>query len=134
MRFTVFNTPVISHLFVLLAKCLLILSGWKIEGKKPRVPRYILVAAPHTSNWDFFVGLAVGLCCGIECHWLGKSSLFWGPLGPIMRWLGGVPVDRTKRNSLVNQTVCCFKGNKDLKLVVCPEGTRSKGNRWRTGF
>jgi 1-acyl-sn-glycerol-3-phosphate acyltransferase len=134
MRLTVFNTPVISQVLMALARLCLFISGWKIEGKKPRVPRYVMVAAPHTSNWDFFIGLAVGLCYGIQCHWMGKTSLFWGPLAPIMRWLGGIPVDRTRRNSLVNQTVCCFKGNKQLGLVICPEGSRSKGDRWRTGF
>ena len=134
MRLTVFNTPVISQVLALFARLCLLLTGWTVEGSKPRVPRYVLIAAPHTSNWDFFIGLAVGLSCGIRCHWLGKNTLFWGPMGPVMRWLGGIPVDRTKRNSLVEQTICCFKGNRELGLVVCPEGTRSKGDRWRTGF
>ncbi|WP_433998564.1 lysophospholipid acyltransferase family protein [Endozoicomonas sp.] len=134
MRVTVFNTPVISHFLMFLARLMLSLSGWKIEGQKPKVPRYVLVAAPHTSNWDFFIGIAIGLRCGVKCYWMGKASLFWGPLGLVLRWLGGIPVDRTKRNSLVSQTVCCFKGNKQLGLVICPEGTRSRGNRWRTGF
>lgn len=134
MQMTVFNTPVVSHVLIILARLCLFISGWRIEGKKPKVPRYILVAAPHTSNWDFFIGLAVALVCGVRCRWMGKASLFWGPLGPIMRWLGGIPVDRTKRNSLVSQTICCFKGNSKLGLVICPEGTRSRGDRWRTGF
>ena len=134
MRLTVFNTPVISQACVLIARLGLKLSGWTIEGQKPRTPKYVLVAAPHTSNWDFFYGIAISLCTGVECYWMGKSSLFWGPLGVIMRWMGGIPVDRTKPNSLVRQTVCAFKGNKQLRLVVCPEGTRARGNRWRTGF
>ncbi|MGI9282064.1 MAG: lysophospholipid acyltransferase family protein [Endozoicomonas sp.] len=134
MRLTVFNTPIISQLLKVLARLCLLISGWKVEGKKPCVPRYVLVAAPHTSNWDFFIGMAVGLSHGIGAHWLGKSSLFWGPLGPIMRWLGGIPVDRARRSSLVEQSICCFKGNKQLGLVICPEGTRFKGDRWRTGF
>ncbi|WP_257280742.1 MULTISPECIES: lysophospholipid acyltransferase family protein [unclassified Endozoicomonas] len=134
MRLTVFNTPIISYLLKALAKMCLLISGWKVEGNQPRVPRYILVAAPHTSKWDFFIGMAVGLSHGIEAHWLGKSSLFRRPLGSVMRWLGGIPVDRDRRGSLVDQSICCFKGNKQLGLIICPEGTRSKGDRWRTGF
>ena len=134
MRFTIFNTPVIRPLFTLIARLGLFLSGWKVEGKKPKAPRFILVAAPHTSNLDFFYGIAIGLCTGVHCYWMGKSSLFWGPFGPIMRWLGGIAVDRTKPKSMVKQTVCAFKGNKQLRLVICPEGTRAKGDRWRTGF
>lgn len=83
MRLTVFNTPIISQLLTLIARLTLALSGWKIEGKKPKAPRFILVAAPHTSHWDLFYSIAIGLCTGVHCYWMGKTSLFWGPWDPL---------------------------------------------------
>ena len=137
MRLTIFNTPVISHILTLTAKIFLKICGWKIEGEPPKVPKYVMVGAPHTSNWDFLFGMAIAMATQVECYWVGKHTLFWGPLNPIMRWMGGIPLDRNgrcRRGSLVEQTVCCFKQHHRLGIVVSPEGTRSKGDRWRTGF
>ena len=81
--------------------------------------------------------MSIALVTGVECHWVGKHTLFWGPLNPISRWLGGIPLDRNgrcRRGSLVEQTACAFKQHHKLGIVICPEGTRSKGDRWRTGF
>lgn len=137
MRVTIFNTPVISQCFSLLARFFLKLSGWSIDGKPPKLARYVLVGAPHTSNWDFVFGMAIGLATGVHCYWVGKHTLFRGPLNPVMRWMGGIPLDRNgrcRRGSLVDQTVCTFKQHRKFGLVICPEGTRSRGERWRTGF
>ncbi len=137
MRVNIFNTPVVSHALTLLARTFLKLSGWTITGQAPRVPRYIMVGAPHTSNWDFFYGMAIALATGVNCYWIGKHTLFRGPFNPVMRWMGGIPLDRQgrcSRGSLVDQTVCTFKQHHQLGIVICPEGTRSKGERWHTGF
>ncbi|WP_263079674.1 1-acyl-sn-glycerol-3-phosphate acyltransferase [Endozoicomonas sp. Mp262] len=134
MRVTLYNTPVVSHLLVLLAKIFLHLTGWKVNGPPPRVARYIIIGAPHTSRWDFIFGIAIALKCKIRCHWLGSSALFWGPFGIVLRWLGGIPVNRKRKNSLVNQTVCAYKQHHQLGIVICPEGGMNKGERWHTGF
>lgn len=137
MQITIFNTPIISQALSLLAKLFLKSMGWEIQGKAPRLARYILVGAPHTSNWDFIYGMAIGLATGVQCYWVGKHTLFWGPFNWVMRWMGGIPLDRKgrcRRGSLVEQTVCTFKLHRKLGLVICPEGTRSKGERWHTGF
>ena len=137
MRVTIFNTPVVSPFFALLAKMFLKVTGWTIAGEPPKVARYVMVGAPHTSNWDFVYGMSIAMATGTECFWVGKHTLFRGPLNPLMRWLGGIPLDRNgrcRRGSLVEQTACCFKQYHRLGIVICPEGTRSKGDRWRTGF
>ncbi len=134
MRVTLYNTPVVSHFMILLAKLFLRLAGWQVCGQPPRVARYIIVGAPHTSKWDFLFAMAIALRCRISCHWLASSSLFWGPLGVIMRWLGGIPVNQKRKNSLVSQTVCAYKQYRQLGIVICPEGGRNKRERWHTGF
>ncbi|WBA83605.1 lysophospholipid acyltransferase family protein [Endozoicomonas sp. GU-1] len=137
MQITIFNTPIVSQILSLLAKLFLKVMGWRIQGKAPRLARYVLVGAPHTSNWDFVYGMAIGLATGVQCHWVGKHTLFWGPFNWVIRWMGGIPLDRNgrcRRGSLVEQAVCTFKQHRKLGLVICPEGTRARGERWHTGF
>lgn len=134
MRRTVFDTPIVSQLFQLVSWLGLKLAGWKIEGEPPKADRYVLIAAPHTSNWDFPLTLALAFRMKIKVFWMGKSSLFHGPMGPIMRWLGGIPVDRQQANGLVQQIVDQFNRCKELIVVIPPEGTRSKATRWKSGF
>lgn len=137
MQTTIFNTPFVTQLFAVLARLILRILGWKIHGKAPPLARFILVAAPHTSNWDLVYGMAVGLACGLQCHWVGKHTLFRGPMNWAMRWMGGIPLDRNgrcRRGSLVEQTVCTFKQHRKLGLVICPEETLNRAKRWRTGF
>ena len=110
------------------------LCKWSIQGTKPDYEQSVVVAAPHTSNWDFAITLGMALKLGIKVRWLGKQSLFkWG-LGPLMRWLGGIPVDRAKSSGLVEQVASYFKAGGQFSLVVSPEGTRSKTKQWKTGF
>lgn len=94
----------------------------------------VVVAAPHTSNWDFPFTLAVAWALGIELRWVGKHTLFVPPFGQIMRALGGVPVDRRARNNAVPAVVELLRQHHELMLVIAPEGTRSRAKRWRTGF
>ena len=122
------------RLFRPLARLWLRATGWHIEGEMPKVPKFIIVAAPHSSNWDLPHVLAAGLEFGIRVHWMGKDSLFKWPYGGFMRWLGGIPVDRSKANNAVAQMVERFAQEDKLILVIPPEGTRGKVSRWKSGF
>ncbi len=108
--------------------------GWKAVGEVPEPRRFILIAAPHTSNWDFvnFLGLTADL--GIRAHFMGKLSLFRWPLGGFMKQMGGIPVDRRGGGNVVQQMVDEFARRSEFMLTVAPEGTRGKAKKWRTGF
>jgi len=134
MQKNLFNTPLVSPLFKLLSIVGLKLVGWKTEGTPPQEKSFVLVAAPHESNYDLALLLAIGFVLDFKLYWMGKDSLFKGPLGPIMRWLGGVPVDRSKSNNLVDQMVRNFAEMDELVLTIPPGGTRSHVERWKTGF
>jgi 1-acyl-sn-glycerol-3-phosphate acyltransferase len=108
--------------------------GWRIEGNIPDLPKLVIIAAPHTSNWDFVVGIAAKFALRLKVLWLGKDSLFRWPLGALMRSLGGLPVDRSSPNAVVNQMVDSFARHESLVLALAPEGTRKRVDRWRTGF
>ena len=110
------------------------LAGWRIEGAFPDVPRALMVVAPHTSNWDFPIGVAAMFALGLRVSWLGKHTLFRWPLGPLMRWLGGVPVRRDARSGTVAQAVAEFARRRQFFLALAPEGTRSAVREWRLGF
>lgn len=135
MRRTVFTTPVINTVFRLLANACLRLSGWKVSGELPaNTPKYVLIGAPHTSNWDFVLMLLAVLHKRMDVHWMGKDALFRGPLGPVMRWLGGIAIDRSQPNGLVGQMVEVYRQSDSLIVTIPPEGTRKKVERWKTGF
>ncbi len=108
--------------------------GWGFEGTVPNVSKAVIIVAPHTSNLDFFVGLAAMFALGFRASFLGKHTLFSWPLGRLMRWLGGIPVDRRTAGGLVDETVGLFESRDSLILAVAPEGTRSNVTRWKTGF
>jgi len=110
------------------------LIGWQIEGEQPALRRYVLIGAPHTSNWDFIVAMLLKYSLRMRFNFIGKDSLFRGPMGTIMRRLGGIPVKRESRSNFVAQIVEAFKEHDDLIIVIAPEGTRSKSPYWRTGF
>ncbi len=110
------------------------LFGWKLLGQKPLEKKCLVLAAPHTSNWDVPVMLAMSYVYGIRISWMGKHTLFTGPIGPLMRWLGGVPVDRRARNNAVQQMVAEFAQRDELALMITPEGTRSRAEYWKSGF
>jgi 1-acyl-sn-glycerol-3-phosphate acyltransferase len=110
------------------------LTGWRIEGEFPNVPQFVVIVAPHTSNWDFFVGVMAMFAIGFRGTFLGKQSLFRWPMGGVMRWLGGVPVDRARPHNVVQQTIDYFHARPQLTLALSPEGTRRKLPAWRTGF
>lgn len=131
---SVFSTPVLTPCLRLLAKGALWLSGWRVEIKDPPPPPFVLIGAPHTSNWDFGLMMAALLITGHEARWLGKLSLFRPPFKGLMRWLGGVPVDREHHQNAVSTIAALVRQTPDFILCVAPEGTRRKVERWRTGF
>ena len=123
-----------SRLSRALGRAALRLAGWRIEGVVPRLPRFVVIVAPHTSNWDFLVGVAAMFALGLRVHFLGKHTLFRGPLGPVMRWLGGEPVDRAAPDGVVEGVVARIAASRRYLLALSPEGTRRRIARWRTGF
>ena len=131
---TLFRMPILSQLLKMLATALLGISGWRVVGALPNERKYVLIGAPHTSNWDFVLMLLAVLRVGMDVHWLGKSSLFPSVAGSFMRWLGGIAVDRSKNNNLVAQLVDLFHARDELVVLIPPEGTRSKVERWKSGF
>jgi 1-acyl-sn-glycerol-3-phosphate acyltransferase len=109
-------------------------SGWRMDGNFPNTPKMVVIVAPHTSNWDFFVGVMAMFGLGLRGTFLGKHTLFRWPLGIIMRWLGGVPVERSNSHNVVDQTVGYFQRRERMILALSPEGTRKKLPAWKTGF
>lgn len=110
------------------------LAGWRIAGRLPDAPRYVLIVAPHTSNWDFFVGLAAKFELGLEAAWLGKHTLFRGPVGWMLRGLGGIPVDRSRPDGTVEAVLAQMQGRDRFVLALAPEGTRRRIEGWKSGF
>ncbi|MGH7667886.1 MAG: lysophospholipid acyltransferase family protein [Gemmatimonadaceae bacterium] len=108
--------------------------GWRVEGTLPDISKAVLIVAPHTTNWDFVVGIATKFALGLRASWLGKHTLFRSPFGEMMRWLGGIPVDRSRSHDAVAQSVQRFADAKRMVLAVTPEGTRKAVPRWKTGF
>lgn len=109
-------------------------GGWKITGEMPAVRKAIIPIAPHTSNWDFPIGVYVMLALGLKLNYLGKASLFRFPIKGLMTKLGGIPIDRSAANGVVGNMVEEFKQKDELILVITPEGTRKKVHQWKTGF
>ena len=117
-----------------LGRLYLRLTGWRVEGRIPDTARAVVIAAPHTSNWDLPIMLAVSYVLGIRPAWLGKKELFRWPFGGVMRWLGGLPIDRRVRQNHVQQAVAAFATADRLFLVIPPSGTRSRATHWKSGF
>ena len=134
MRTTVFSTPLLTPVLRILAITILKIIGWKAVGKELSSPRLVLIGAPHTSNWDFPLMLLVVLKLRFKVFWMGKNSLFKFPFASLMKWLGGIPIDRSKANNVVTQITEEFARNQELIVLIPPEGTRSKVDNWKTGF
>lgn len=134
MHHTVFDTPVIRPFLKMVSRSILKVIGWKTVDKSEGRKRYIVIAAPHTSNWDFPLFLMIAFALDMKAYWLGKHTLFKRPFRGFFRWLGGIAVDRTKKTNMVQQCVDHFNSTTDLVIVNAPEGTRSKVQRWKTGF
>ena len=134
MRKTIFYTPVLSRAMHYLSRFVLYVLGWTYGEEGHRAPKYVIIAAPHTSNWDFFYTMLVAFALDIKVYAMGKKSLTEGPLGRLMLWFGVIPIDRDKSNNVVAQTIETFNRHDSLVIIIPPSGTRNKVQYWKTGF
>ena len=131
---TIFNTPLLSGVFHILARIVMRLAGWRVEGSLPDLPKYVLIGAPHTSNWDFILFLGIIFSLRANVRFMGKAELFRFPVGWFFRYCGGIPVDRKKSTGLVDQMVDAAKQADHFILTIAPEGTRHQVIEWKRGF
>jgi len=117
-----------------IARLILRIGGWTPLGGIPNEAKAIFIAAPHTSNWDGFWALTYKVAIGLDIHFFAKRSLFWFPLGKLLRGLGGIPLDRTLAQSAVQQAVDMFSQSDQFFFGLAPEGTRALGDAWKSGF
>jgi len=117
-----------------LCRLLFRIFGWKMRGDIPSMKKYIVITAPHTSNWDFFIGRCFAYIHDIKAKYLLKSELYFWPLNILIKLNGGIPVYRKKAKNMVEQIVQKFNSSENLILAISPEGTRSRVNVWKTGF
>jgi 1-acyl-sn-glycerol-3-phosphate acyltransferase len=136
MHRTIFTTPMVNTTLRGLSIAFLKVTGWRVEGAMPpNTAKSVLIAAPHTSNWDLPYTLMVCFVLRLTPYWIGKASIFRAPFGGVMRWLGGIPVDRSKSNNLVAASAEAIRAaDFSLQLIVPPQGTRSETRQWKTGF
>jgi len=128
------TTPLAGPIARGLARAWLWFFGWKVEGSLPPGIKAVAIAYPHTTNWDMPFMLAIAYRLGVRPSWLGKRQIFRKPFGGFMRWLGGIPVDRSARTNLVAQVIEQFGEVDRLFLVIPPSGTRHKAAHWKSGF
>ncbi|MCA1798953.1 MAG: 1-acyl-sn-glycerol-3-phosphate acyltransferase [Xanthomonadaceae bacterium] len=117
-----------------MSRLLLRLFGWRIVGTFPSIPKAVIVVAPHTSNWDFIIGLLAKFALGLHVTFLGKHTLFRGPLGVWMRYLGGMPVDRSQPGDTVARVAAAVQDADEMLVAIAPEGTRRAAAGWKLGF
>jgi 1-acyl-sn-glycerol-3-phosphate acyltransferase len=136
MHHTIFNTPIVNTLLRVVSIAFLRLTGWQVVGQlPPGAAKSVLIAAPHTSNWDLPYTLMVAFALRLNICWMGKITIFKPPFRGLMVWLGGIPVDRAQSNNLVAASVTAItQAAGALQLIVPPEGTRSGTRYWKTGF
>ncbi len=108
--------------------------GWKLLGSGPGVPKCVVACAPHTSNWDFPFTLAAAMALSVPCVFMIKDTAFWWPLGVLLRWLGGIPINRRAPEGIVEQMVQVIRDSERINVIVTPEGTRKNVEYWKLGF
>lgn len=134
MQYTIFDNPVIRAVLRFISLTYLKVFGWKVEGSMPDIKKCVVIAAPHTSNWDFPITLFLAMALNIKVYWMGKDRMFIKPFGTLMRRLGGIPIDRSRTNNVVARTIDVFNRHENLIVIIPPEGTRNKVSCWKTGF
>ena len=134
LKTTIFNTPILSTFLRFLTNLILRMVGWRVQGELPDLPKYILIGAPHTSNWDFLLFLGIIFHLKADARYMGKAELFRNPFGWFFYYCGGIPVDRKKSTGLVDQMVEASKKSHKFILTIAPEGTRHKVTEWKMGF
>ncbi len=117
-----------------ISRFILSVLGWQLDAQLPPEKKYVIIGAFHTSNWDFPIGILGLWAMGLKACWVGKHTLFRGPLGPAFKLLGGIPVDRTVHTGFINRIAEQYKSRDEMALTIAAEGTRSKTEYWKTGF
>ena len=131
---TIHESIIIRSLMRRLALLVFKCAGWKCEGDPPGLRQYVVIAAPHTSNWDFLYTLCLAFIYRLDPVMMMKDAWFRWPLGSLFRWLGMLPIDRSRANDLVAQSVAKFNQRDNLIIVIPPSGTRKRVLYWKTGF
>jgi len=135
MRYTLFSTPLLSPALRVLSKIILKLIRWRVDGSLPTdQKKYVLIVAPHTSNWDFFLFVLTVSVLGLQPSVLIKDTIFIGPLGWFLRYCGAIPVNRRQAGSLVTYISGIYAEREEFVLIITPEGTRSPNAKWKRGF
>jgi len=134
LNYTIFDTPVLRTLVRCFSIFFLKIAGWRAQGPFPALPKFVLVAAPHTSNWDLPYALFIVFAIRGKIYWLGKDSLFRRPFERFFKWLGGISIDRSKSKNVVAQSIQQFHEHETLILTIAPAGTRKRVKKWKTGF
>ncbi len=134
MQRTFYDQPLVHGLLRRASGRILKWRGWQFDGQLPPENKFIAVLAGHTSNWDLPIGLTVALHFRVRVFWIGKNSIFRPPFKGLMRWLGGIPLDRSNPGAIVRDMAAELARHDHFVLVIAPEGTRSKVDKWKTGF
>jgi 1-acyl-sn-glycerol-3-phosphate acyltransferase len=134
MQHTVFDTPGVRDVLRFLSRFLVGMTGWRVVGPLPDLPKYVVIAAYHTSNWDFVIGICAAFILRIKAYWIGKDNLFKPPFDRFFRWIGGIPINRSKSQNMVDRIIQVFRENTNLVIALAPEGTRRKTHYWKSGF
>ena len=134
LNYTIFDTPVLRTIVRWISIFLLKISGWRTKGAFPHIPKFVLIAAPHTSNWDFPIMMFIAFKLRGKLYWMGKDSIFRKPFRGIFKWLGGIPIDRSRSNNVVDQMIRKFHEADRLIVTIPPSGTRKRVKKWKSGF
>jgi 1-acyl-sn-glycerol-3-phosphate acyltransferase len=134
MQHTVFDTPGIRDILRFLSWVFVRITGWRVIGPLPDLQKYVIIAAYHTSNWDFVIGLCAAFMLRVKAYWIGKDNLFKPPFDRFFRWIGGIPINRSKSQNMVECIIQVFRENTNLLIALAPEGTRRKTHYWKSGF
>ena len=134
MQPTILDNPLFQSVLSRLGSLGLFIFGWKTQGRIPALKKYVLICAPHSSNWDFVFFLLMIFKLRLAPRWMGKTSMFTPPFGTLLKGLGGIPIDRSKSLNTVSQMAQAFGKNERLIIALAPSGTRSHGATWKTGF
>lgn len=131
---TLLNNLILRPLFCWLATVCLFCLGWKTTGSLPNINKFVLIAAPHSSNWDFVYSLLIIFKFKISVHWMGKHTMFIWPFKWVLNRLGGIPINRSIKGRVVNTMTENFNCSEKLIIMIAPSGTRGRVTKWKTGF
>ncbi|WP_300459762.1 lysophospholipid acyltransferase family protein [Desulfobacula sp.] len=134
MKPTLLNNRLLEPIFYWFASASLYILGWKTSGKIPDMKKFVLIAAPHSSNWDFVFFLLIIFKLKFPVHWMAKNTMFRWPFHGLLKRLGGIPVDRSEKGHMVQTMTNAFEKSEELILTIAPSGTRGKTMKWKTGF